>query len=173
MLESPAYRVLSLSAHRVLSRIEIELGHHAGKENGRLPVTYVDFVAYGVSKHAVAPAIHELEALGFIEAEHGRGGNAEWRIPNKFRLTYRPTCYAPYAQTDEWKLIKTVERAEELAKAGREKTKPAPRKSTIPPPGKGGENVSAPPPEKGGTAHPQKKGVLSTFGKDTGKRSPW
>jgi hypothetical protein len=29
MLESPAYRVLSLSAHRVISRIEIELGSHA------------------------------------------------------------------------------------------------------------------------------------------------
>ena len=55
-----------------------------------MPVTYTDFVAYGVSKHAVAPALRELEALGFIEVtERGRGGNAEWRIPNKFRLTYR------------------------------------------------------------------------------------
>jgi hypothetical protein len=30
MLESPAYRALSLSAHRVLSRIEVELAHHGG-----------------------------------------------------------------------------------------------------------------------------------------------
>jgi len=29
MLESPAYRALSLAAHRVLSRIEVELGHMA------------------------------------------------------------------------------------------------------------------------------------------------
>ena len=35
MLESPAYCVLSLSARRVLDRLEIELGHHGGKDNGR------------------------------------------------------------------------------------------------------------------------------------------
>jgi hypothetical protein len=40
MLESPAYRALSLSAHRALSRIEIELAHHGGKDNGKLPVTF-------------------------------------------------------------------------------------------------------------------------------------
>src|SRR6516164_783854 len=141
MQESPGFRVLSLSAHRALCRIEIEHAHHAGRENGRLPVTYTDFVAYGVSKHAVAPALRELEALGFIEVtERGRGGNAEWRIPNKFRLTYRPVSYAPYAETNEWKLIKTVERAEELSEAARQKTKPAPRKSTISPPEKLGRN---------------------------------
>jgi hypothetical protein len=32
MVESPAYRALSLSGHRVLSRIEIELRHHGGNE---------------------------------------------------------------------------------------------------------------------------------------------
>lgn len=37
MLESPASRVLSLSAHRVLDRIAIELGHHGGNDNGKLP----------------------------------------------------------------------------------------------------------------------------------------
>ena len=39
MHESPAYRVLSLSAHRALSRIEVEFGHHGGQDNGKLPVT--------------------------------------------------------------------------------------------------------------------------------------
>jgi hypothetical protein len=39
MLESPAYRVLSGPAHRILSRLEIEHGHHGGHENGRLPVS--------------------------------------------------------------------------------------------------------------------------------------
>ena len=29
MLESPAFRVLSLSARRILDRLEIELAHHA------------------------------------------------------------------------------------------------------------------------------------------------
>src|SRR5215471_12355330 len=77
MLESPAYRALSLSAHRVMSRIEIELAHHGGNDNGRLPVTKQDFIDYGIHHNAVAPAIREAEALGFVRVtERGRGGNA-------------------------------------------------------------------------------------------------
>jgi hypothetical protein len=48
MLESPAYRVLSVSAHRVISRIEIEHARHGGNDNGNLPVTKHDFMAYGM-----------------------------------------------------------------------------------------------------------------------------
>ena len=38
MLESPAFTVLSLSAHRVMNRLEVELMRHKGKpeENGNL-----------------------------------------------------------------------------------------------------------------------------------------
>ena len=53
MLESPAYRVLSLPAHRILARLEIEHAHHGGNDNGRLPVTYDQFVEYGIRRHAV------------------------------------------------------------------------------------------------------------------------
>jgi hypothetical protein len=67
MLKSPAYRALSLSAHRVISRIEIELSSHGGNDNGRLPVTKLDFMEYGVSARLVAAAIREAQALGFIE----------------------------------------------------------------------------------------------------------
>ena len=66
MLEAPAYRVLSRSGHLVIARIEVELGHHGGNDNGRLPVTTDDFVAYGMHRGSVAPAIREAEALGFI-----------------------------------------------------------------------------------------------------------
>ena len=65
MLEAPAYRVLSLSARRVLDRLEIELGHHGGNDNGRLPVTYEDFERYGIDRHSIAPAIREAETLRF------------------------------------------------------------------------------------------------------------
>jgi hypothetical protein len=71
MLESPAYRVLSLSARRVLDRLDIEFAHHGGTDNGRLPVTYDDFERYGIDRHAIAPAIREVAALGFVEVpEH-------------------------------------------------------------------------------------------------------
>jgi hypothetical protein len=121
MLESPAYRALSLSAHRVISRIEIELGHHGGNDNHKLPVTFNDFMEYGVDRAAVAPAIREAEALGFIRVtERGHGGNSEFRKPNLFGLTFahgREARSKP--PTHEWRKIKTTEQALEIARAAR------------------------------------------------------
>ncbi len=118
MLESPAYRVLSQSAHRALARIEIELAHHGGTDNGKLPVTFDNFVDYGMDRHSIAPALRELVALGFVEiTERGRAGNAEWRAPNRFRLTYKHTGRA--SGTDEWKRIESLEEAQALARAAR------------------------------------------------------
>jgi hypothetical protein len=117
MLESPAYRTLSLSARRVIDRIEIELAHHGGNDNGRLPVTYDDFRAYGMDRDAIGPGIREAVALGFIEVKRGRAGNAEFRTPNKYRLTFRHVDRA--RPTDEWKHISTIEAAEAIARAAR------------------------------------------------------
>ena len=110
MLESPAYRVLSQTGHMVISRIEIELGHHGGNDNGKLPVTVDQFVEYGMHRTSVAPAIREAEALGFIHVtERGRGGNAEYRSPNLFFLTFahgRDSRAQP--PTHDWRRIKTL-----------------------------------------------------------------
>jgi hypothetical protein len=118
MLRSPAWGVLSLSARRALDRIEIELAGHGGTDNGKLPVTYDDFSRYGIDRHAISPAIREAMALGFLEVtEAGRAGNAEWRKPNLFRLTYRHTDYA--GPTHEWDKIQTDEEAIAIARAVR------------------------------------------------------
>ena len=118
MIKSPAWCVLSLSARRVLDRIEIEHADHGGYDNGRLPVTYDDFERYGIHRHSIAAAIRETVALGFTEiTERGRAGNAEFRSPHKFRLTYLPVRRAP--PTHEWQRIKTVEEAKALARAAR------------------------------------------------------
>jgi hypothetical protein len=120
MLEAPAYRVLSLSARRVLDRVEIELGHHGGNDNGRLPVTFENFENYGIDRGSIAPAIREAVALGFLEiTEHGRAGNAEWRRPNYFRLTYKPAKGLPHYGTNEWRRSETVEEARAIANAAR------------------------------------------------------
>jgi hypothetical protein len=131
MLESPAWRVLSLGARRVLDRIEIELANHGGRDNGQLPVTYDDFVNYGVHRHSIRPAINELVALGFLEITRaGRAGNAEFREPNLFRLTYRPSKGAPADGSHEWKAIKSDEEAGRLAETARlKKSKSQCRKS--------------------------------------------
>jgi hypothetical protein len=123
MLESPAYRALSLSAHRVISRIEIELAHHGGNDNGRLPVTFDDFIGYGIHHNAVAPAIREAEALGFIRVtERGRGGNSEHRQPNKFFLTFAHSRQSP--PTHDWRRIKSLHEAMEIARAARDSKNP-------------------------------------------------
>lgn len=122
MLESPAMRVLSLSARRVLDRIEIELARHGGKDNEHLPVTFDDFSRFGIDRHAIAPAIRECEALGFIEITvKGRAGNAEFRSPNKFRLTYRHTTYLD--PTNEWQKVDTMEQAQRVAESARRRKK--------------------------------------------------
>jgi hypothetical protein len=117
MLESPAYRVLSQSAHKVIARIAIELAYHGGNNNGALPVTKEQFEEYGVHHDAIAPALREAEALGFIETtERGRGGNADMRRPSLYRATFlnaRDSRANP--PTHEWRKIKTVEDAERVA----------------------------------------------------------
>jgi hypothetical protein len=120
MMESPAYRVLSLSAHRVLSRIEIEWAHHGGQDNGQLPVTFDDFAEYGVHRTAIGPALYELESLGFIViTEKGKMARAaDYRRPNKFLLTSRPTNKGA-DPLHKWKRFKTMEEAEAVAEASR------------------------------------------------------
>jgi hypothetical protein len=118
MLESPAYRVLSLSGHRVISRVEIELARHAGHDNGQLVVSYQQFVDYGIERHAIAPAIRECVALGFLAVtEQGRAGNREHRSPSKYRLTYRHAGRAK--ATHEWERIRSIGDAELIARAAR------------------------------------------------------
>jgi hypothetical protein len=119
MLESPGYRVLDLTAHQVLARIEIELAHHAGYHNHDLPVTYAQFIAYGARRNKIPPAIRTLEALGIITVQYGRGGNAEQRRPSKFGLTYRYTRVRfddSVPATDDWRRIKTIEEAREIVR---------------------------------------------------------
>lgn len=124
MLESPAWRVMSMSARRVVDRIQIEFAHHGGKDNGKLPCTYNHFVEYGIDRHSVGPAIRESCALGFLEVtERGRPSAGEFRSPNKFRLTFRHT-EAGGPATDEWQRIKSTADAKAIARAARANKQP-------------------------------------------------
>jgi hypothetical protein len=121
MLESPAYRALTLSGHKVLARLEIELAHHGGNDNGELPVTYQNFIDFGITRECIAPALREVVALGFVEiTRHGRGGNAEFREPNLYRITYahaRDSRQRP--PTNDWRAIKTQDEADSIASEAR------------------------------------------------------
>jgi hypothetical protein len=122
---SLAMRALTQSAHRALLRIEIELRQHAGRCNGKLIVTKQQFVEFGLHPRMVAPALRELEALGIIRIEHGRGGNAEHRQPNRFLLNY--LCGAVDADeqiTNAWRLFKTKDEAVEVRRTARKAKDP-------------------------------------------------
>jgi hypothetical protein len=120
MLESPAWRVMSLSARRIVDRIRIELAHHAGKDNGKLPVTFRDFHDYGVDREAISPAVREAIALGFIRmTQYGVASNAQFRVPSLFAVTHLPTNDDQTRATDDWQRIKTVEEATAIARAAR------------------------------------------------------
>lgn len=178
MLELPAYRVLSLAAHRMLDRLDVELGHHGGTENGNLIVTYRQFEAYGIHKDSVGPAQRELEALGFIEiTERGCAGNAGFGKPNKFRLTFHPAEGAPSDGSHEWRRFKTIEDAERAKEEAREtppqnsanrggrrvrKQKPTPGFQQNSPP----ETLGGPPPETMGEkpGNPSKCPIPETMG---------
>ena len=103
MLNSPAWCILSRAARQILDYCEIKLAHR-WEQNSQLIMTYDELVAYGLHRNAVAPAIRELIALGFLEVtEQGRAGNAEFRRPTKVRVTYLKTRDAP--PTHEWRHI--------------------------------------------------------------------
>lgn len=178
--------VLSRAAHMVLMRIEIEHAHHGGADNGRLPVTYQDFKDYGVHPRMTAPAIRELEALGLIEVtERGSGGNAEFRRPSLYRLTYRNAKGATGDGTHEWRQIKTREEAEAIAERARnaadqanvarsKKTEFRRHKVRAKPPSQSeGEKAQFPPSQSDGTAPPsQSDGTIYISGRDTEPREP-
>jgi hypothetical protein len=124
MQKSPAYRVLSLSARKILDRLEIELAQHGFKpeENGFLPCTFEQFVEYGVERGAIAPGIREVVALGFVQVTRkGSAGNAEHRQPTLFLLTYRPFGSHKYVGNG-WRRIGDIGEAEAIATAARSRT---------------------------------------------------
>ena len=103
-------------------------------ENGKLPCTYEHFVEFGLQRHAIAPAIRELVALGFVEiTQQGCAGNAGYRQPTLYRLTYRH--WGSHKETtDEWRRIKTMEEAETIARRARAPQSERGPKNKSPPP---------------------------------------
>jgi hypothetical protein len=120
MVRSPAWRVLSLSARRVLDRVQVELGDHGGKDSDRLPVSYDDFEKFGIDRHCIGPAIREAMALGFLNiTRKGVAGNAEHRQVAYYQLTYARNADG-IAESHDWRKFKTIAKAQEAAKLARE-----------------------------------------------------
>lgn len=113
LLESCAWRVLTIQARRLLDRIELEHLRRGGKHNGNLKVSYNAFRDHGVGRRgSIVWAISQAEALGLIEVVHGGRGAA-----NAYRLTYLPSPAAD--ATDEWRAVADIDDAKRRVAAGR------------------------------------------------------
>jgi hypothetical protein len=120
LIRSPAMRVLSRAGHKLLMYAESELAKHAGKDNGRIPITQEGLMDFGLYRNGVAATFREVHALGLGEVKHGRGGNAEYHRPNFIRLTYLPSgANKEIPPTNEWQAVTTVEEAEAIARKAR------------------------------------------------------
>ncbi|MHA6686891.1 hypothetical protein [Mesorhizobium sp. A556] len=130
LLESPAYRTLSLNARRAFDRLLIEHIGHGRLENGRLTVTHEQFIDYGVTLDLIADALDEMIYKGLLRAERGKAGNGTAH-PTVFTLTF-DGIYDGASASNEWKKFTMAEarlwseavrkqKAEMRAKVGRKK----------------------------------------------------
>ena len=92
MIESEAFRRLSIYGNRALFRIIIEHLHQGGRENGRLKVTWSDLEKCGIHRRRIEAAVDEIIASGLVRitvpgrAAHG----ADKGAPAQFALTWLP-----------------------------------------------------------------------------------
>jgi hypothetical protein len=123
--KSPAYRAASLTARRILDCMEIEYMRCHGQNNGELVMTGAMVRAAGINHRLIPAGMREVQALLLcMKTQQGRAGNAAWRRPNKFNITYLPTFkfngskYDTIPATDEWRQI-TEDDAQMIAKGAR------------------------------------------------------
>src|SRR5262245_15083661 len=92
MMQSGAFRSLSINARRALDRIMIEHMSHGGQENGRLKVTWNDLVRFGIGRRFITQPLNELITAGLVAiAQPGRRSHGPDRgDPTRYRLTFLP-----------------------------------------------------------------------------------
>jgi hypothetical protein len=108
MLDSPAWRTLPGNAMKIVFRIVLEHLKHGGVDNGGLPVTYLDFVKFGVRRNSIREAIEIAISLGWIDRTSV--GEVPWhgdvRKPSTYGLTWLPQ-YNGAPASNRWIKIDT------------------------------------------------------------------
>jgi len=85
LVESAAFRSLSINGWRFIRFLMAEHMRHAGKANGLLLAPRRQLRAAGIGSHHVSPAIEETERLGLVDCRRGVG-----RQPSVYALTWLP-----------------------------------------------------------------------------------
>jgi hypothetical protein len=94
VLESKAWRDLSLGARRVLDRLLIENARHWYRENGRLRVSMRQLAGPGKGQKHVIKAIRELEKAGLLAVARDRP-RGKFAPANLYRLRFVGTVDGP------------------------------------------------------------------------------
>lgn len=154
MLTSVAWQALGINARRLLDRLMVEHLRHAGRCNGDLQVTYLQFDSAGLDKKRVKEAIRQATFLGFIRHNRDELGERT-KVATSFRLTFLPTrTVGPVGDfkeppTDEWRSIgrthiealrpnvRTIATRDPKGRIAEEPTKRAPQNGTTIVPFKG------------------------------------
>jgi DNA-binding HxlR family transcriptional regulator len=100
LMESDAFRSLSINARRALDRLVIEHFNHNRIENGNLRVSARQFHEWGVTKDCLTAAVRELEEKGLLATERGEAKGV-LMPPFVYRLTFYATLDDP--PSNEWR----------------------------------------------------------------------
>jgi hypothetical protein len=93
VLESAAWRRLSINARRIMDRLLLENFRHFYVENGRLRVSFRQFADCGVAMRFAASGIAELVDAGMIAVTKGvASGSLD--APHLYRITFHGTLDA-------------------------------------------------------------------------------
>jgi hypothetical protein len=90
LLASPAWQGQTINCRRLIDRLMIEHMRHAGTENGKLQVSWDQFVAAGIGRRFIKAALSEAVARGLLEIEGGQYRGAARTTPSLYRLTFLP-----------------------------------------------------------------------------------
>lgn len=128
LLESAAWRGLSINGRKLIDFLLIEDMAHAGTENGNLVAPYDQLEAYALTRSEIRFAIDEAEFVGLIRCSRG-GRWAGTNRPSRYRLTFY--CDRDGNDpTNEWK-GKTVEAVNEWQRDQAARRKAAARRRQI------------------------------------------
>jgi len=91
MYAAVTFRVLSISARRILDFLLFELGNHGGQENGNLAAPTAQLVRWGVTADDIPRGFAELIAAGFVDRTFAAPRVGASGEPSTYALTWLPT----------------------------------------------------------------------------------
>jgi hypothetical protein len=90
MMASDAWLGATPAVQAVVWRLYVEHGIQKRENNGRLRVTYRDFVRWGIPKNKIVGGIELAKQLGFVTVIRGAAGCGKDSRTSEYGLTFLP-----------------------------------------------------------------------------------